>query len=193
MNMTTLIERASSIGKESAAASALWVGLVAGLSVAGSLAFACAAPLAAIAALAGAKMRAGEGVALVVAAWLANQMVGYAVLDYPQTLDSFAWGAAIGIASVIGFAAAREVVRPGMPELVTLAVALGAAFIAYEGTLFATTAVLSSSEEAFSLAVIGRIFAINAIAFTGLILLHRGAIALHVLRPAGRAPQPAAA
>ena len=179
--------------KESTAGSALWVVLVAGLSVAGSLAFACAAPLAAIAALAGTKMRAAEGVALVVAAWLANQLVGYLLLDYPQTFESFAWGAAIGVAALIGFAAAHAVSRAGMPELVTLAVAVGAAFIAYEASLFAATAVLPSSEEAFSLEIVGRIFAINAIAFVALVLLHRGAIALHVLRPAGRAPEPAAA
>ena len=41
--------------------------------------------------------------------------------------------------------------------------------------------------------IVGRIFAINAIAFVALVLLHRGAIALHVLRPVGRAPEPAAA
>jgi hypothetical protein len=179
--------------RERAAALALWVALVAGLSVTGSLAFACAAPLAAIAALAATKMRAGEGVALVVAAWLANQIVGYVVLGYPQTWDSFAWGAAIGTTAVIGFGAARAVVRPAMPELVALAVALGAAFIAYEATLFAATAVLPSGDEAFSLSVVARIFAINAIAFAGLVLLHRGAIALHLLRPAGRAPEPATA
>jgi hypothetical protein len=183
----------TSIGRESAVASALWVGLVAGLSVLGSLAFACAAPLAAIAALAATKMRAAEGLALVAAAWLANQLVGYLLLDYPQTFESFAWGAAIGIAALAGFAAAHAVSRAGMPEVAALLLALGAAFVAYEATLFAATAVLSSSEEAFSIAIVGRIFAINAIAFAGLVLLHRGAIALHVLRPAGRAPEPAVA
>jgi hypothetical protein len=183
----------TSIGRENAVASALWVALIAGLSVIGSLAFACAAPLAAIAALAGTKMRAGEGAVLVVAAWLANQLVGYLLLDYPQTFESFAWGVAIGIAALAGFAAAHAVSRAGLPEVVALLLALGAAFVAYEATLFAATAVLSSSEEAFSIAIVGRIFAINAIAFAGLVLLHRGAIVLHVLRPAGRAPEPAVA
>jgi hypothetical protein len=183
----------TSITKESATASALWMALVAGLSVVGSLAFACAAPLAAIAALAATKMRAGDGVAMVVAAWLANQIVGYAVLGYPQTWDSFAWGAAIGIAAVIAFGAARVAVRPAMPELVSLAVALGAAFVAYEAVLFAATALLPSGDEAFSLAIVGQILAINAVAFAGLVLLHRAAIALQVLRPAGRAPEPATA
>jgi hypothetical protein len=191
--MTTSIGRENITAPGQGFASALWVALVAGLSVIGSLAFACAAPLAAIAALAGTKMRAGEGAALVVAAWLANQLVGDLLLDYPQTFESFAWGAAIGVAALIGFAAAHAVSRAGVPELVTLAVALGAAFIAYEAVLFAATAVLPSSEEAFSLEIIGRIFAINAIAFVALVLLHRGAIALHVLRPVGRAPEPAAA
>ncbi len=44
-----------------------------------------------------------------------------AVLDYPQTWDSFAWGTAIGIAAVIGFGAARAAARQAMPELVALA------------------------------------------------------------------------
>jgi hypothetical protein len=50
---------------------ALWIALVAALAVGASLAFACATPLAAIAALASLTMRRVEGVALVVTAWLA--------------------------------------------------------------------------------------------------------------------------
>jgi hypothetical protein len=85
---------------------ALWIALIAALTVGGSVAFACAAPLAAIAALAALTMRRVEGVALVVTAWLANQLVGFGILDYPLDVSTFGWGGAIGAAAVGGFLAA---------------------------------------------------------------------------------------
>src|SRR5262249_47157523 len=73
-----------------------WIALIAALTVGGSLAFACAAPLAAIAALASLTMRQVEGIALVVMAWLANQLVGFAIPGYPLDLSTFGWGRALG-------------------------------------------------------------------------------------------------
>jgi hypothetical protein len=43
-------------------------------------------------------MRKREAFALTGANWFANQIIGYGCLHYPRTWDSFAWGAAIGIA-----------------------------------------------------------------------------------------------
>jgi hypothetical protein len=153
-------------------------------SVFGNLAFACAAPLAAIATVAATKMRAGEGLVLVCAAWLANKLVGYLILDYPQTWESFAWGGAIGIAAALGFVGATVVAKTKMPELTTVAVAFAAAFAVFEASLFAATVLLPSSGEAFSLVIIARIFQINAIALIGLLAVHRAAMALKLLRPA---------
>ena len=67
----------------------LWIALVAACIVIGSFAFACAAPMIAVATFAATKMRIGEAFTVVLVAWLANQLVGYLVLGYPQTWDSF--------------------------------------------------------------------------------------------------------
>src|SRR6476659_10664861 len=81
---------------------AVWIALIAALTVGGSLAFACAAPFAAIAALASLTMRRAEGIALVVTAWLANQLAGFGILGYPLYLTTFGCGGAILAASVAG-------------------------------------------------------------------------------------------
>ncbi|MCC7250622.1 hypothetical protein [Hyphomicrobium sp.] len=167
----------------SAVNSTLWIALIAGLSVGGSYVYACAAPLAAIAALAALKMDRGTGFVLVITAWLANQLVGYLILDYPQTLNSFAWGGAIGLAAVAGFLAARSFTEGRANGLFILVAALFVSFVFYETALYAAGFVLGSSEEAFSTAVVGRILAINAVSFAGLLVLHRAAIALRWLRP----------
>src|SRR5260221_9607261 len=85
----------------------IWTGLIAGLSIIGSLVFACAAPFAAIGALAASSMSREQGLMLVIAAWLSNQIVGFGILGYPQNTESFAWGAAIGLAAILAFMGAR--------------------------------------------------------------------------------------
>lgn len=159
-------------------AKAIWIALVAALSVAGSLAFACAAPLAAISALAGAKMDRSSGFALVCLAWLSNQIVGFTLLGYPQTGNAFAWGAAICAASVAAFFAVKSAVAflPSGP--VRLIASFTAAFAAYELTLVLAGILLGPSVEAFSFQVIARVLTVNVISFIGLLTLHRLATAM---------------
>ncbi len=163
-------------------AASLWIGLVTIGSVLGSLAFACVAPLAAMATIAGVKMRTREGLALVGAAWLANQLVGYLVLDYPRTWDSFAWGAAIGVGGLAAFVAATLTRHVRLPELVAIVAALPAALAAYEATLFAATAVLPSSDAAFSGEAILRILQVNAVSLVALLAAYRAAVILGLLK-----------
>jgi len=175
------------------AAMALWVALVVALSISGSLVFACAVPLAAIAALAATKMRVLDGLALVAIAWIANQTLGFVVLGYPQTWNSFAWGAAIGAATMLGFLGACVVAGAKLSEMAVLAAAFLAAFALYEAGLYAAAAILPSSEKTFSSAVVGHVFIVNVIAFAGLLLFHRLAIALSLLRAASALNNPASA
>jgi hypothetical protein len=173
------------------AAVALWMALIAGLSVAGSFAFACAAPLAAVAALAAITMGRAEGAALVVAAWLANQIVGFGFLHYPLAAHTFAWGGAIGVGALTGFLAARLTQAVRLPSLVSVTLALPLAFVAYEAALYAAGLVLGSTHSTFTAEIIERIFVINAVAFVGLLVLERMAIALSLLRPVSE-PSPTA-
>lgn len=167
-------------------ANAIWVALIVALSVAGGLVFACVAPLIAVAAMAGSKMDHRSGFTLVIAAWLANQIVGYGFLDYPQTFYSFAWGAAIGFATILAYLVVRAGTATINPPTLRLALGFVAAFATYELALYATSLSLSAADGAFSAEIVGRIFEINLVAFVGLLLLHRVAVAFALLTPLSR-------
>jgi hypothetical protein len=134
-------------------------------------------------------MRLGAGLALTVSAWAANQLIGFFVLSYPRTWDSFGWGAAIAAAALFAALAARWASALSHNPVAAALVAFAAAFAAYEGTLFAATAVLPSSAAAFSFLVLRRILLINLGAFAGLLTIHRLAVWFglqqepHLLRP----------
>jgi hypothetical protein len=149
-----------------------WVAIVTASMIAFSFYFACATPLAAVAAVAGSRMSRKGGGTLIIAAWLANQLIGYLVLGYPRTWDSYAWGATIGVASLLGGIAAAGAARTVRQWWLSPCAALIAAFSVYEGALFAATAVLPSCDGAFSPSVVARILAINTGAMAGLMAVH---------------------
>jgi hypothetical protein len=172
----------------------IWTALIAGLSIVGSLVFACATPFAAIGALAASRMDREPGLTLVVAAWLSNQIVGYGILGYPRTVESFAWGAAIGLAAVLAFLGARVATAFAGTRPFGLASAFLAAFAVYELALYLIGTVLFTSDAAFSIAVVARILEINLVSFVGLLGLHWLAVAaslrLLTAKPAAAAGRP---
>ncbi len=178
-------ESGASTGKDT-----IWISIVTLSSIAFSIVLACATPFAALGALAGTRMRQGPALALVAAAWAANQLIGYFVLSYPRTWDSFAWGAAIGIAALLATIAARRAAQIAQHPVASALYAFAAAFAVYELALFTATAVLPSSAAAFSFSVVAPILAINAGAFAGLLVIQRFAVWLGLqeeaqsLRPA---------
>jgi hypothetical protein len=159
-----------------AANDAIWVLILTLSSVAFSYVFACATPFAALGALAGTRMRLWTGLGLIVAAWGANQLIGFFILSYPRTWDSFGWGAAIGVAALLAAIVARWTPALNRHPAASTLLAFGAAFAAYEGLLFAATAILPSGPAAFSPPVVGRILVVNAGAFAGLLVIQRLAV-----------------
>jgi hypothetical protein len=155
-----------------------WIALVTVSSIVFSMVLACATPFAALAAFAGVATWRRTGLMLIGVAWLANQAVGYLALGYPQTWDSFAWGAAIGIAAVLATLAASVATRMPLPRFGRILVGFVFGFLAFELTLFAATAILPSGDEAFSLAIVARVFAVNGLALAGLLVLQRTAEAV---------------
>jgi hypothetical protein len=164
-----------------AAGVAIWIALVSGSSVLFSLALACATPFAALATVSGLALRRGPALALVGTAWLANQAVGYGLLNYPRTPDSFAWGAAIGIAALAATVSVLALRRCRPASVIGWSAGFALAFAAYEGVLFAATAILPSGEGAFSPEIVGRILLVNVLALVGLAILHRTALVVRLL------------
>jgi hypothetical protein len=118
-----------------------------------------------------------------------RQLVGFGVLHYPLDVNTFGWGLAIGAAAVAGFLAARWAVLRNVPSLFRFGLALVVSYAVYEIGLFTYGVVVGSSGAAFTPEIVGRIFFINVIAFAGLLVLHRAAVALSLLRqPANASP-----
>jgi hypothetical protein len=164
----------------------LWIALVIVGSIGFSFAFACATPFAALAAV---DMQRRDLFILVGLAWLANQAIGYGLLGFPQTMDSFAWGAVIGIAAGLAAWAALTVTSrlARWGAISVTGVAFLAAFAAYELALYAASLVLPGGTSAFSLPVVWRIFYVNVIALAGLLVVHRLALGVGLV---ARSPMP---
>lgn len=163
----------------------LWLALLVAASAAFSFVFACATPFAAFAAAAALTLSRRDALRLTVAVWLANQVLGYAVLKYPWTANSFAWGAVLGAAALLTTVAARGVALrlAGRGYAVRALATLLAAFMVYEGVLFAVAVAWLGGTESFTLLIVGRIFSVNVVAFIGLYALHRVGVAVGLIGP----------
>lgn len=78
----------------------IWLALFTLASVLFTLVFACSTPFSAFAAAAVLMLTRRHAIALMLFVWIANQAIGYGMLHYPETGDSFLWGGIIGIAAV---------------------------------------------------------------------------------------------
>jgi hypothetical protein len=153
----------------------LWLTLLVGASVAFSLALACATPLAAFGAVAALTLSRRDAVFLILSVWLANQLVGFTVLSYPWTANTFAWGTALGAVAILATSAGQWTAgrSADAARAVSFTATFLTAFAVYEGALFAISIALLGGTEVFTGAIQGRIFAINAAAFIGLLVLNR--------------------
>ncbi|XSG81180.1 MAG: hypothetical protein ACPW61_08805 [Methyloligella sp. ZOD6] len=146
----------------------IWTGFVTVASILFSWALACVAPFAAIAAIAALTVSRANAFLLVGVVFAINQAIGFLVLGYPTTLETFGWGAAIGVAAFAATFASTEAMRKTDDIRVAAGMGFLGAFVAYEFVLIASTAVLPAG-GGFSFAVIGQVFWINALAFAGLL------------------------
>ena len=135
-----------------------------------SFALACATPFAAFAVVAAAALPLRPALLVVTGAWLVNQCIGFGALHYPVDASTIAWGFVIGAAALVATAAASTVLR-ALPQGRTplmLAIALVAAYAAYELALFAATPFLGGA-GAFSAAIVTRIGLTSAVWLAGLV------------------------
>lgn len=163
-------------------ASTLWIMLFTAASTVTTLLLACATPFPSLAALAAVYMRRRDGIALMLAAWLASQLVGFFILQYPHDARTLGWIpglATAAVGSVLGaYAALRWVGDKSVP--VRLAVAYLAGFVAFKLVVlcwaFFLGGVASTLDPAIMLRQLGR----NGAILIGLYLIYRMAVALGV-------------
>lgn len=163
-----------------------WIALLVVASIAFSLGFACATPFAAFAAAAALTMNRRGAMLLVGLVWLANQGIGFGLLHYPWTADTLAWGAGLGIIALFSVLGAEFGAKQSIAfnRIGASTVAFLSAFGIYEGLLFIASMIFQSGVADYAPAIVGRIFAINAVAFIGLLVVNRLGIS------AGLAPEP---
>lgn len=153
----------------------LWLSLLVAASVAFSFGFACAAPFAAFGAATASTLGTRDALVLTVALWLANQIVGFSLLGYPWDGTTLLWGGVLGVVALLSTTAARitSVHFAHMPRSVALALSFAAAFVAYEGSLYAISAAWLGGTEDFAAPIVAYIAALNVLAFLGLLILER--------------------
>ncbi|HET6378239.1 MAG TPA: hypothetical protein VFG05_08030 [Methylocella sp.] len=152
----------------------IWAGVLVALSIGSTLTIACAAPLAAFAAAAALTLTPRGAFAASGAVWLANQSVGFSILHYPLAPDTFFWGLALGAVTLLAAWAAVSVLeRVKLSPAMAATAAFFGAFAVYEGSLFLISAGSGSGIADYTVAIVSRIFTVNAAAFAALFLLHR--------------------
>jgi hypothetical protein len=90
---------------------------------------------------------------------------------YPHTLNTVAWGLAIGAAAVVATAVAAVMFRrlASIGRFAIYPLALIASYAGYELSLLAVTPILGG-EGAFTLEIVGRIAFLNAVWLAGLVV-----------------------
>lgn len=163
----------------------LWIGLLTVATLLMTGVFACAVPFAALAALAAFDTDRRDGLLLIGAVWLANQLYGFAILGYPMEAQAYYWGLAMGLGAVAAYCAARAAVAYLAPTGALLAAiaALPVAFLAYEAVIYAASLVLTNGEGAFNTDVVAYVTLVEVIAFLVLLVTHRLAVAVGLLEP----------
>lgn len=151
-------------------AALLWTVALGTSAIFGSYFLACVFPFAAVATIAAITLDARRGIAVVAGTWLANQIVGFAFMHYPQTLDTAALGVSLGLGAVAAFAVARWLVAPAATPVRTVAAFIGA-FAAYQGVIYLGALGFGGTEN-FSPAIVGAVAQNDAIWFAGLLILH---------------------
>jgi hypothetical protein len=160
-----------------------WGSILTVATVLGTLGAACAAPFAALAALAAIFLPRRDAFVLIGVNWIATQVIGFVWLHYPLNWECYRGGLNLGMAALCATAAAMcahwAVRRAGWP--VAMIGPFVAAFVAYEGVLFAMSPWRNGGD--FAWPVVLYIFKVNGIAFAILLLLQRIAMAIGLSMP----------
>lgn len=149
----------------------IWAGTLATTSVGGSLLLACMFPFAALATLLAATLPLRKAMLWMGGAWLGNQLVGYLILDYPQTVNSFSHGAGIGVTALATLWIANKIFElRGDHSITTILMAYAGAFVGYQA-LLALFAVFLGGIQNFMPSIVWQVFQNDVLWFAGLGLL----------------------
>jgi hypothetical protein len=170
-------------------ASFIWLLILALGAVGATVALSCVTPFAALAVALAGTVGLRTSVCVMIAVWLANQIIGFGLFHFPRTPDAFLIGIAIGGAAVLGTIVAWFMLNrmQSRPVLLRLGLALLVSFGIYELALLMPVAFLGDFET-FRPAIVAELGLVNAVSFGGMIALNE--VVAAVCRPwLGRIPR----
>ncbi len=170
-------------------ASTIWLLILALAAVGATVALSCVTPFAALAVALAGTVGLRTSMCVMIAVWLANQIIGFGLFHFPRTPDAFLIGIAIGAAAVLGTIAAWFILNRMQfrSVLLRLGLALLVSFGVYELALLAPVAFLGDLET-FRPAIVAELGLVNAVSFVGMIALNE--VVAAVCRPwLGRIPR----
>jgi len=160
----------------------VWLGVLIIASMALTTRFACITPFVAFGVIAATTLSRRDALFLTIAAWVANQTVGFALLHYPWMTNSLAWGIAIGAAAVIATVTSQQVAgRLHVRSLIQALAGFAAAFVIYELVLYTVAVAILGGASAFAPRVVGQVLLVNTVALIVLYGLNQFAIAAGLL------------
>lgn len=170
-------------------ASFIWMLILTLAAIGATFALSCVTPFAALAVALLGTVGLRASVRIMIAVWLANQVIGFGFFHFPHTGNTLLFGVAIGgaavVTTIVAFAAMKYTSSRSSP--LRLCVALLLSFAAYETTLLAA-AVFFGDLETFRPSIVAQLALINALSLVGMIVLNEVTAAL--CRPwLGRIPR----
>lgn len=148
----------------------LWLGLLIGVSAALTTAFAGITPFVAIGVIATMTVSRRSALGLTVAAWFANQAVGFGLLHYPWTKNSVAWGVTLSSAAVVATLTAQWVVArlSAAPSTMQAFAAFVSAFAVYELGLYTLAMAALGGTQGFAPSIVSQVLTVNIVTLLGL-------------------------
>ncbi len=131
------------------------------------------APLVGFSAVAGNTLTRKKALTCVMAIWLANQLYGFIIRQYPQTWESLTWGIVMGLGTwlVTGLVTLRPTFcQRFWGYYLWLVISVIGGYILYEGAIIVIAQLMGG--HALTLAVLWRIFLKNFLWGMGLSLIH---------------------
>lgn len=157
-----------------------WLAILIVSNIAFTMSFACAVPFAAFAAATALTLSQRDAIILMLGVWLTNQIIGFMFMDYPLDINSFSWGAALGLISIVSLfsANAAAILFNKLHPLLNTTLAFIVAFMTYEAACYFFALILGGAEN-FTIATQSYIFILNISALIGLLFLNRLGSLLH--------------
>lgn len=160
-------------------ASAIWTTILTLAVIGATFALSCLTPFAALAVALAGTLGLRASLRVMIAVWLANQVIGFGFFHFPLTVNTVLFGVAIGVAAVVTTIVASVVVKYGSlwAAPLRLGIALLVSFAAYEIALL-PAGVFFGDLETFRPAIVAQIGMINGVALVAMVVLNEVIAAL---------------